>query len=484
MKHKKVDERGRSFVHPPAVPARHAQSRFRLRARNGRPQTPTDFEPVRMVEVELSEALPVEPHELSSGRCHNRALSLVRLHSRPLGLIELALDEDGVSPAEYGERVWRVLGNAINEHLIADGLPPVADVPAGGLGNASEPACLQAQRRALEDAPFASIVVPTRDREESLAACVESLLKLEYPRYEIIVVDNRPSTTATQELIAGRFGDRSNPEVRYVRTDGPLAVARNRAIDEARGQIVAFTDDDVLVDRWWLLELVRAFDNPGVASATGIILPAELETASQLWLEQYGGFSKGFRRRMFDLGQNRPDTPLFPYAAGMLGSGANMAFRADILREMGGFDPATGPGTYARGGEDLAAFFEVIARGHSLAYQPSALVHHRHRRDYESLRQQAFSYGVGLGAYLAKTVVDRPGRLAQFIQWLPHGVVYLLSPTSAKNASKRADYPAELTWLERKGLVYGPVAYFRARRLSGKNGWRRSPANVAERVDS
>jgi O-antigen biosynthesis protein len=432
------------------------------------------FEPVRIVEVELSDALPLVPPQLPGGNRHRRAQSLVRLHSRPLGVIELVIGEQGVSPSEYGERVWHVLGSAINEHLIEDGLTPVGHVPPAGLPYASPPACVEERRRAAANAPFASVVVPTRDRTDSLTACLRSLLELDYPGYEIIVVDNRPSTTETANLLKRQFGDRSTPDVRYVREDGPVAVARNRGVNEARGTVIAFTDDDVIVDRSWLLELVRGFENSCVACVTGMILPAELETPSQVWLEQYGGFSKGFRKRLFDLYENRPETPLFPYASAMLGSGANMSFRTDILRHLGGFDPATGPGTCARGGEDLAAFFEVIAAGYSVAYQPTALVYHRHRKDYESLREQAFSYGVGLSAYLTKTLVDRPTRLPEFGLWLPHAFTYLLSPTSAKNANKRADYPRELTWLERKGMLYGPVAYLRARRQSRHFGRTRS----------
>jgi O-antigen biosynthesis protein len=420
-------------------------------------------ERIRITEVELSKPIPAVPHALPTGREHDRVRSLVRLHSSPLGLIDFPLDRRGLTPAEHGAMVWRAVGGAINEHLVADGLAPVSDVPPGGLVNTGEPTCLTQRRQAALRAPFATVVVPTRDRTESLATCLNSLLNLDYPEYEIIVIDNRPSTPATEGLLAERFHDETRADVRYVRQDGPLAVARNRGARDARGDIVAFTDDDVVVDRWWLLELARRFEDDRVACVTGMILPAELETAPQVWLEQYGGFSKGFQRQLFDLHENRPATRLFPYAAGMFGSGANMAFRRAVLEDLDGFDPATGPGTYARGGEDLAVFFDVVAAGYSLAYEPGALVYHHHRDDYNSLRDQAFDYGVGLGAYLMKTLANRPSRIVDFVRWLPFGFVYLLSPTSAKNASKRADYPRELTWLERKGLIYGPIAYLRSR---------------------
>lgn len=410
-----------------------------------------------VTEVHLEEPLP----ELPARSDHGRALVLVRLHDYPLGLVEVELGDETLLPAAYAEGLWDATAGAVNEHLLADGLTPASSLGAERFAGHGEPACARERRKALESAPFATVVVPTNNRNDSLAVCLNSVLALEYPAYEVIVVDNRASEL-TEELIATRFGGDS-PRVRYVRQDGALSTARNRGAQEARGEIVAYTDDDVLVDRWWLLELVRGFLDERVACVTGMILPAELETAPQIWLEQYGGFNKGFRRRRFDLRQHHPRIRVFPYAAGMLGSGANMAFRRDRLLELDGFDPALGPGTRARGAEDLAAFFDVLAAGYSLVYQPSALLYHRHRRDYESLRQQAFSYGVGFTAYLTKLVVDRPKRLVDLAWRIPYGVAYLLSPTSRKNVRKEADYPRELTWLELKGMAYGPVAYLLSR---------------------
>src|SRR6185312_6444167 len=110
----------------------------------------------------------------------------------------------------------------------------------------------------------------------------------------------------------------------------------------------------------------------------GRIVPYELVTRAHAWMEGYAGYDKGTSRRVFDLGEHRPEDPLFPFTAGSLGSGANMAFDTSVLRAMGGFDPALGAGTRARGGDDLAAFFEVLQRGHRLVYEPAALVRHRH----------------------------------------------------------------------------------------------------------
>ena len=149
--------------------------------------------------------------------------------------------------------------------------------------------------------------------------------------------------------------------VRYVREGRPgLARAHNAALPHVTGEVVAFTDDDVEVDPHWLRRLTDGFADPRVGCVTGMIFPAEVETPAQAWIEAHAGFGKGFERQVFDLDEHRPDDRLFPFTAGRLGSGANMAFRTSVLLDLGGFDETLGVGTPARGGDDLAAFYDVI----------------------------------------------------------------------------------------------------------------------------
>jgi hypothetical protein len=163
------------------------------------------------------------------------------------------------------------------------------------------------------------------------------------------------------------------------------------------------------VDKHWLAEIVMGFTvAEKVACVTGMIFPAELQTPTQMWIEQYAGFNKGYVRRVFDLDENRTHSSLYPYTAGTFGSAANMAFQTSILRDMGGFDPALGAGSVARGGDELAIFFKTITTGYKIVYQPAAIVHHRHHHDYIKLRQQAYNYGIGLTAYLTSALIDRP----------------------------------------------------------------------------
>jgi GT2 family glycosyltransferase len=452
-------------------------------APTGSTQAPTaaDFPPARVVHVELRRPIPpLDPVDPGTGRRYERALVLARLHDRPLGLVTVDLSGGGLDPREHARILWAAVGERARAHLLDDGLSaPVSDLDAAGLPTTSEPRCIETRSALLHDAPLASVVVATRDHAESLEVCLDSLLALEYPALEIVVVDNAPTSDATADLVR-RVSDTA-PHVRYAREDRPgLAPSRKRGIQIARGEIVAITDDDVIVDRLWLAELVAGFGRAeDVAGVTGSVLPMEIETPTQALIEQYWGLGKGFDRRVYDLGRNRVDSPLYPYSAGIFGSGANLAFRASTLRELGGFDPCLGAGTKAKGGEELAIFFQILQRGERLVYEPAAIINHRHRADYEGLRRQTYGYGVGLTAYLMKILVDRPTLALDVARRVPRGAWFALSPTSKKNRAKGAAYPAELTRLELQGMLAGPFAYL-ASRWDGRHATR----DVAHRDDA
>jgi len=268
-----------------------------------------------------------------------------------------------------------------------------------------------------------------------------------------------------------------------------LAIAHNRGLAAVRGQVVAFTDDDVVADPRWLTELTAPFAaDPGLGCATGLILPARLRTPAQVLLESHGGFAKGFTPRTYDPAHPPADEPLFPFTAGRFGSGANMAFRTAVLRSVGGFDPATGAGTRARGGDDLYGFVRVLAEGRRLRYTPSALVWHHHRETWRDLETQAYGYGAGLTAYLTAILVNRPALLPAFLARVPGGLAHARGLTAVRataagdteaaaetgaaagagapggHDSRTHPWPRRLSRLQRRGMLYGPVGYLRARR--------------------
>jgi len=442
------------------------------------------FEPARIVDIELSQ--PIQPigrtvpgKDLDYGRMR----ALIRLHGNPLLSIDSPLGADGLSAEQMAALIWERASADINAHLQADNLPTVQSLPVTGL-TVEKPetlACLRDRRELLANPPFVSVVLCTRNRPDLCGRMLKSLLAQEYPKFEIIVVDNNPPNEATAELVQREFS--AYPTVRYVRENRPgLSAARNCGIDAAKGEYIAFTDDDLIIDKYWLADLVACFRRgPNVGCVSGLVFPLELDTQPQDWFEQYGGFGKGYALKIYDTREHRLPGWTFPYSAGIFGTGAAMVFRAAALKKIGNFDPALGTGTVALGGEDLAIFFEIIRHGYQLIYQPRSVAFHQHRRDYPGLKKQMYGYGVGLTAYLTKIILDSPWRLLDIAWRIPGGLYVILSPRSHKHQHKTTNYPVELTLEERRGVVAGPWAYLRswwqARRyraksqpLSGKSG--------------
>ena len=426
----------------------------------------SNYVPARVLEIELGQPLvPLSAYDEKTDHYYKRALCLIRLHTQPLGVIELQLDEPETSAYKYAQPIWNTFAAKINAHLQQDNLPPVTRLDTSGLYSSSTPHCIEERNRFFADAPFASVIVSTHERPEQLQQCLRSLASLHYPKYEIIVIDNAPVTNATADLIQQTYHDVS--WIHYIREDRPGASwARNRGIMAAQGEILAFTDDDTVVDPYWLIELVRAFRiADDVACVTGLAMPLELETPAQFWFEEYGEFSKNVTPRIFDMAEYHPKMPLHPYTAGQFGSGVSTAFTAAFLESVNGFDPALGPGVPARAGEDLALFFQAVTHGHKLVYAPASLLYHLHRREYASLRQQIYNYGIGLSAYLTKSLFDNPRLIFDLIAKVPYGLYFTLSDRSPRNNKKSTHYPKELTRLELEGLLYGPFAYIQSCRM-------------------
>ncbi|WP_306329491.1 glycosyltransferase [Streptomyces venezuelae] len=392
--------------------------------------------------------------------------ALVRLRGRPAATV-VGTFAEGEDPAEVLAGLARRRLRATEDLEGKEGAKgsSAERLAAERSGEAPHP------QAATSAPPRASVVVASRERPESLARALDSLLAQDHPDHELIVVDNAPRTTATHALVTRGYAGR----VRYVREDTPgLAVAHNTGLAAAEGAVVAFTDDDVIADPHWLTALTGPFAaDPGLGCVTGLILPARLSTPAQVLLESHGGFAKGFAPRLYDPARPPADEPLFPFTAGSFGSGANMAFRAGALRAAGGFDPATGTGTAAKGGDDLYAFVAVLAAGFRLRYTAEALVWHHHRDSWQDLRNQAYGYGAGLTAYLTATLVRSPRLLPALLARLPRGLAYARTMTAQRggagggvpgeHGTHHHPWPRELSRLERRGMLYGPIGYAKAR---------------------
>jgi glycosyltransferase involved in cell wall biosynthesis len=292
------------------------------------------------------------------------------------------------------------------------------------------------------------------------------LSEQDYPDFEVIVVDNRPGRAGTPDGIRPEWTH--DARIRFVAEPRPGAsAARNRGLAEADGEVVAFTDDDTSADSRWLRALVGRFlVEPDADCVTGMVLPGELETPAQIWFEASGSaFRPYYRRASFGgalaftvvdrLANDQGPRPVYQFAR--YGTGCNMAVQARVLRSLGGFDPALGPGTPAGAGEDLLVFLRLLSSGGRLAYEPAAVIRHWHRRDLPALSRQLRNYGKGFTAMLVAAIRTDPRHA-----WgLARMLVRLGWRGDRADASK---VPARLFWDRRLGDVCGPIAYLAGRR--------------------
>lgn len=421
--------------------------------------------PVQMLDLELTEPLTALPRASAlDGTPYTAARILVRCHTRPIGILDVELPRDGVTGAELAGRIDAELGAELRAHMEADGLP-LKPLDRDGLGRHPDPACLKPRRALLANAPSVTVIIPTRGRPGLVVKAVAAVLLSEYPagRFRVIVVDNAPTDTHTYNAVTTTFVD--EPRVSYLRCNTPgSAAARNAGIDSAESEFVAMVDDDVIVDRHWLAELMVALRaDDSIVCATGAILPLEIETEAQLLMERFGGFHKGFAPRLWTLGQPPDDDPLFPYTAGRFGSGNNVGYRRSSIRDIGAYDPVLGNGTPAHAGEDFELFLRIVRSGRVLTYQPAALVWHLHRRERANLEKVVGDYGMAITAVLTRTILSDPRAAVEIARRIPPGLIYLLSARSPKNANHGIDYPARLRAAELLGVLRGPFGYLKSR---------------------
>ena len=210
--------------------------------------------------------------------------------------------------------------------------------------------------------PPITVAVCSYNGARTLRQCLGAVRALEYPNFELLVVDDG-STDGTAAL-AEEFG------ARVVRTENRgLASARNTATEAARGEIVAFLDDDAYPDPHWLSYVADAFRSSGVAGVGGPNLAA---------LED-GAFA-----RCVAATPGNPTHVLLSDRVAEHIPGCNMAFRRDALEAVGGFDPQ-----FRIAGDDVDICWRLADYGWHLGFAPAAVVwHHRRARLPEYWRQQ------------------------------------------------------------------------------------------------
>jgi GT2 family glycosyltransferase len=421
-------------------------------------------------EVELSAGLSPQPVMPASGSSGSSARILVRLHGAPLGFVTVPSIGWHIAPEVLAAEVERVLGVELHAHLLADGIEQTCGPAEAGFGGWERCSMLGASGWTE---PI-SVIVCTRDRPDQLVSCLEALGALEHPVVEFLIVDNAPSDDRTR--LAVEYARDRDPRFRYALEPTPgLSHARNLGVAEAKHDYLAFTDDDVIVDRRWLAGIARGFGRDRlVGCVTGLVPAASLDTASQRYFDQRCSWSNSFTARIYDLALRPGDNALYPYSPGVFGTGANFALDRRVIRELGGFDTALGAGSPAGGGEDLDIFIRVLQSKRALAFEPSAIVWHVHRGRDEELKEQMYDYGRGLAALIAKHLLD-PRTAFEVIRRVPGGLARLATLWTWSEPDGQARAPrAGYIGAEARGMLAGPSAYRRGRRLDRRTGGHRS----------
>lgn len=225
-------------------------------------------------------------------------------------------------------------------------------------------------------APFFSIIVPTYRRPAQLAVCLEAMTHLDYPanRFEVIVVDD--GSDAPPEATVTAVRDRVDATLLTPPHGGPAA-ARNAGAARAKGDVLAFTDDDCAPTATWLRAFTDRLGAGGDCAAGGRTLNALSEnlysTASQLLIDYLYAYynAESARARFF--------------------TSNNLAVPAEGFREVGGFD-VTFPLPAA---EDREFCDRWVHRGHRLVYAPDAVIRHAHSLTMRRFWRQHFDYGRG-----------------------------------------------------------------------------------------
>ena len=445
---------------------RPAPGGFHFRQRMGVSSVAADTRTLRMSDggsvwvglLELGSDFVVALSRPATGE-ETPARILVRLHGAPVGYVEIPLQPTETLAARAQTSAENTLAEPLRRHHEAHSVGNNANSRPEW---AAQVACLR--NFPVHDGAGVSVIVCTRGRPVALAECLQALRRVDYEPLEILVVDNAPTSAATRDVVEQFALD--DPRIRYSCEPRPgLSNARNHGLAAAKNDLVAFTDDDILVDPNWPAALAAGFAaDPQAACVTGLVASRSLETRSERYFDSRYSWGEAFHARRYDLASNRDGSSLYPFKAGIFGTGANFAVHKTVVDQLGGFDARLGAGGPGRGGEDLDMFVRIILSGKRLCYVPSALVWHQHRADDRALAEQVYAYGHGLGAYLAKRLITREMPVALLVRSMGQSVVMARQMRQASRASQLKARGRRLAASEAWGVLSGAWCFYRVSR--------------------
>jgi glycosyltransferase involved in cell wall biosynthesis len=263
--------------------------------------------------------------------------------------------------------------------------------------------------------PFVSIILCTNRLRPTLAQCLERLTdqSRQYLNCEIILVLNGPEDAAfTQKVL--RFPVRLLNEPRR-----GVSIARNHAISRAKGDILIFVDDDVLVSPGWLEEIITGFADPDVCCVTGRVIPAGPLSLTAERSDRYYTSQRALSAWTLDAS----DPNWYQYILGEpVGFGCNMAFRKTFLENCSHFPPDLGAGSLIGGGDEFYMYVQVLKHGFRIRHNPAAAVTHFFDDNVQNQKVRTTQLYAGSVAFALKLFFEeRTLRLAT-ARWLLSGL--------------------------------------------------------------
>ena len=235
-----------------------------------------------------------------------------------------------------------------------------------------------------------SVVIPTRNRPERLAACLHSFCQLDYPAgaWELIVVNDGGERSFT--AVADNLAQSLPLQLLTIPHSGPAA-ARNAGARQARGELLAFTDDDCQVTPGWLRVFAEGFADGRWHALGGCSRTPFQQNQAELAWQHLTDFLNSFMQ------DENGDALLL--------ISNNVVYRHDIFRKMGGFNESF-PLAAA---EDMELSYRLMVSGYRQRVLPEAIIwHYHHLTTWGHLKQQ-FRYGRG-GYYFERALLERPSR--------------------------------------------------------------------------
>ena len=294
-----------------------------------------------------------------------------------------------------------------------------------------------------------TIIICTVDRLANLERCLESLQPFREAVAEVIVVNNGSCHTAVEEIAM-----RHNARVANEAGRGS-GRARNTGIRVARGNFIAFLDDDTQAGENWLQRLVAPLADSTLDCVLGAVRAENPALAVHQAFERLLCAGLPDAPTMLDA---RAAADRFPLRMAMNGFTMNVAFRRDVFERFGYFDQRFGPGTRIRTGDDTELFFNVLRRGGRILFEPRAVVTHSWPTDWKAFRRSIFRAACSHTAILTKYYLQEPSLRREILRYTASRILRRWQVKSPSTPVRVPRLPFML------GSLYGPLAFLLSRR--------------------